>query len=481
MKNLSIRWKLAIGYILAFIMCLGMLTATFISLTRINGYFDKAVSTSVARSPSLYQELQPLSDEAKASYDRASTLVIIEAAIMVAAGVMFISITRKGIVPPLMQISEGMKALAQGDLSADVTYTSKDELGQTCDCMRASLSSLHSYIAKIDEAMQELYDGDFAMELKDEFVGDFQNIGNSVDTLSKKMSTVMREIQCAAGQVSAGASQLSVGAQSLSEGTTEQAASVEELSATLDGISDQVKNTAKFAKNSVMLTTKVGESIHDCNAQMKELMTAIKGIATTSDDIGRIVKTIDDIAFQTNILALNAAVEAARAGDAGKGFAVVADEVRNLAQKSSEAAQSTATLIDKAVSSANKGNALASITGEAFESAAKKVSAVVDIVTKIAKAAEEQSASIEQVTMGVSQISDVVQTNSATSEESAAASEELHGQAQLLTELISRFRLREDGGETSYVMPDYAPAVASDFVDEVESVIPEEAPNDVNA
>ncbi len=474
MRNLSIQWKLAIGYILAFIMCLAMLTATFVSITRINGYFDKAVSTSVGRSPSLYQELEPLSEEAKASYTRARRLVIIEAVLMVVAGVVFIRITRKGIVPPLMQVNDGMKALAQGNLNTEITYTSKDELGQTCDCMRASLNSLRSYIAKIDEAMQELSDGNFAMELKNEFVGDFKNIGSSIDTLSEKMSAVMRDIQSAAEQVSAGASQLAVGAQSLSEGTTEQAASVEELSATLDGISDQVKSTAKFAKNSVMLTTKVGESIHDCNAQMKELMTAIKGIATTSDDIGRIVKTIDDIAFQTNILALNAAVEAARAGDAGKGFAVVADEVRNLAQKSSEAAQSTATLIDKAVSSANKGNALASITGEAFESAAKKVSAVVDIVTKIANAAEEQSTSIEQVTLGVSQISDVVQTNSATSEESAAASEELHGQAQLLNELIARFRLREDGSESAYAMPDYPPVSESDFVDEVESVIPTE-------
>ncbi|MDO5111921.1 MAG: HAMP domain-containing methyl-accepting chemotaxis protein [Clostridia bacterium] len=470
MRNLSIRWKLALGYIIAFLMCLGMLTAAFVSLSRINGYFDEAVSISTARSPSLYQELAPLSEEAHASYDRATKLVVIEIVVLVAAGVLFVRITRLGIVPPLMQIGTGMKALASGDLSAEVSYTSKDELGQTCDCMRTSLNSLRSYIAKIDEAMQELSDGNFSMELKNEFVGDFENIGHSIDTLSIKMSDVMREIQNAAEQVSSGASQLAVGAQSLSEGTTEQAASVEELSATLDGISDQVKDTAKFAMNSVMLTTKVGESIHDCNGQMKELMAAIKDIATTSDDIGKIVKTIDDIAFQTNILALNAAVEAARAGDAGKGFAVVADEVRNLAQKSSEAAQSTATLIDKAVSSANKGNALASITGDAFEAAAKKVSAVVEIVTKIAKAAEDQSTSIEQVTLGVSQISDVVQTNSATSEESAAASEELHGQAQLLNELIARFRLRGEAGAASHAA---IPVSSADFVDGIESLLPE--------
>ena len=236
--------------------------------------------------------------------------------------------------------------------------------------------------------------------------------------------------------------QVSSGAQALSQGATEQASSIEQLSASIIEISDQVRSNAVNANNATSLVESVGKEIDRSNIHMQEMIRAISEISDKSAQIGRIIKTIDDIAFQTNILALNAAVEAARAGAAGKGFAVVADEVRNLAGKSAQAASETTELIESSISAVLNGTRIADETAESLSSVVTGASKITSLMQDISKASNEQANSIGQVTQGIEQISGVVQTNSATAEESAAASEELSAQAQLLNSLVSKFKMR---------------------------------------
>ncbi len=255
------------------------------------------------------------------------------------------------------------------------------------------------------------------------------------------MNDTLMQIDVSADQVNSGGEQVSSGAQALAQGATEQAASVQELAATINSIAEQVKTTAGHAQQAETDNRHAGEEIQVCSAHMNDLMTAMQVINDKSKEISKVVKTIEDTAFQTNILALNAAVEAARAGSAGKGFAVVADEVRNLATKSQEAAGSTTTLIDETVKAVQNGSQLSAETDESLRKVVTDSEKVLEAVSLISGATADQSDAIAQVTTGIDQISSVVQTNSATAEQSAAASEELSGQAQILKNLVNRFRL----------------------------------------
>ena len=236
----------------------------------------------------------------------------------------------------------------------------------------------------------------------------------------------------------------------MSQGATEQASSIQELAASITEISNQVNQNAENAENASKKATNVGDQIISSNEHMQEMTSAMKEISEKSSQIGKIIKTIEDIAFQTNILALNAAVEAARAGEAGKGFAVVADEVRSLASKSAEASKDTSLLIEGSIQAVNKGTEIADITASQLLEVVSGAKDIVTTIDNIANASKQQANSVRQVTVGVDQISSVVQTNSATAEESAAASEELSGQAQILKELVNRFRLKTDTSETTY-------------------------------
>ena len=252
----------------------------------------------------------------------------------------------------------------------------------------------------------------------------------------------------------------SCGAQALAQGATEQAAAVEQLAATITGISKQVNDTAENARNARNQSNMAGDEVEECNRQMRDMMAAMEEITRTSDEIGKIIKTIEDISFQTNILALNAAVEAARAGEAGKGFAVVAEEVRSLANKSTVASNDTAVLIESSIAAVARGKDIASETASSLSKVVEEVRTAASTVDKIADAAEEQAGAVEQVTVGVDQISSVVQTNSATSEQSAAASAELSNQAEVLKGLVAKFKLREEYamGGVSSVQPVYSSA-----------------------
>ncbi|WMI79801.1 methyl-accepting chemotaxis protein [Anaerotignum sp. MB30-C6] len=276
------------------------------------------------------------------------------------------------------------------------------------------------------------------------YAGDFNGIGLSIERFAEKMSEALLQINEASEQVAYGSEHLSGGAQELSQGVTEQANAIEELSKTFAGIALHTKETAENATKAKQISAGSRDAITRGYAQMNEMVMAMDEISNTSNEIGKIIKNIDDIAFQTNILALNAAVEAARAGASGKGFAVVADEVRNLAGKSAESAKNTANLIEKALLAIENGLKIVSTTSTTLDEVISSSEKSAEAIQSIADASVEQQEFIRQVNDGVDQISAVVRANSTNAEESAATSEELSGQAQLMKELIGKFQLQRE-------------------------------------
>ena len=349
------------------------------------------------------------------------------------------------VVGPLKIYIDRLSKLSDGDISTpfpDVASTSS-EFAVLKSSIKGTINHTGAIIRDIDYLLTEFSGGNFDVFSKetDAYVGDYKHILTSFRTLKHGMTDSFQNILQVSEQVSAGASQVSYGSQSLAQGATEQASSVQELSASIADISQRVKNNADDAEKAKALTTATESIMQSSVSDMELARQAMDEISATSKNIGKVIKTIDDIAFQTNILALNAAVEAARAGAAGKGFAVVADEVRNLSQKSAEAAKNTTSLIESSIEAVEKGSQLVSKTSTGFVEVAAKASEVVNIVDSISAQAQEQSAAISQVSIGIEQVSSVVQMNSATSEESAAASEELSSQAEVLKSLVGQFKL----------------------------------------
>ncbi len=352
----------------------------------------------------------------------------------------------RGIIKPLKQLSGIANQIADGDLDIEITSSSIDETGQVASSLQRTVLRLKDYVKYIDEVseiLDQIATGNIVFDLKHDYVGEFAKIKTALLNIQKTFTQTFKDISVSADQVAGGAEQVASGAQALSQGATEQASSIEELSASINEISQHIKNNAENAKHVKSVSAENTQEVLHANHQMKNMVSAMDEIRDASNEIGKIIKTIDDIAFQTNILALNAAVEAARAGSAGKGFAVVADEVRNLAGKSAEAAKNTTSLIESAIESVEKGTQIVDQTAGALEKIVDSGQKTAQLINDISDATNEQATSINQVTMGMDQISSVVQTNSATAEESAAASEELSGQAQLLKELVTQFQLAE--------------------------------------
>jgi len=375
-----------------------------------------------------------------------TVLLLALTAFAMVSSVFYTIVVSNSIRKPVQQLVDASAQMQQGNLAVadDITYESKDEVGVLAGSMRETLRFLKAYVDEIGQTLHTIAGGDLTVRENDitDFHGDFAVIKESLVYILKNLNATLADIHGASEQVNSGADQVASGAQELSQGSTEQAAAVQQLAATLNEINGQVVHAGSQAAETRKNTDEELAMMLACDAQMKDMVTAMGEISRTSEEIGKINKTIEDIAFQTNILALNAAVEAARAGTAGKGFAVVADEVRALAAKSAEASQNASVLIEASMAAVQKGVRIVDATAENLQKVSDGAQRNAEMVTAIADAANTLVSSIEQVSTGIDQISAVVQTNSATAEQSAAASEELSGQSAMLKERINQFRLR---------------------------------------
>ncbi|WP_373483211.1 methyl-accepting chemotaxis protein [Acetobacterium sp.] len=356
-----------------------------------------------------------------------------------------INATLDAVVEPVQEASATLNELAKGNLNTGMIGNYNGDYTLIKDSMNQTVAFLKRYVDEITYTLEEMGNGNLDLEITAEYLGDFQAIKAALNGIAATLSETMAEINEAAGQVEAGARQISDGGQALSQGTTEQASAIQQLNASIEEVAGETKKNATNANEANQRALEVRSNAEVGNKQMNKMVSAMDEINESSHNISKIIKVIDDIAFQTNILALNAAVEAARAGQHGKGFAVVAEEVRSLAARSAEAAKETTGLIEGSIESVDVGTKIADETSESLKEILSEIEKVTDLVGNIARASNDQATEIAQITQGIDQVSTVVQTNSATAEESAAASEELSGQAEMLKQMVGAFKIKKKG------------------------------------
>ena len=418
--------------------------------TQAQNYYQSTIQADltalVAKLDKVLERGTELSDDSNSRmYSTIMWMQLITAVCLVLALVCLVSLVMyvlKKVLKPILYITKQVEPLHDGRLDLELSYTSDDELGDLATTLEKAMGLIRSYIWDLNRIMEQLAQGNFNVRTASPFIGEFRSIEESIDVLTSNLSATINSICQAQERVSGNAEHLSSGAQNLAQGATEQASAVEELYATLDNLSRNASENVKTAALAQDNAHRTGEQVSISGKQMEQMIAAMGDITEASVQIEKIIATIENIAFQTNILALNAAVEAARAGSAGKGFAVVADEVRNLASKSDEAAKATKGLIENSVQATERGSRIVDEVSATLKRTLELVVESNEAIGTITQAVKEDAESIAQVTEGIGQISAVVQSNSASSEESAAVSSELFSQVQVMEAQTKKFKLK---------------------------------------
>lgn len=407
------------------------------AITEINALKEQFLTTLDSRTLEDIQALNLRSTITKA--------LIYLSLILVAVIQFFImTVVRKRILHPVINVRDQMGEISRGNLSAEFLLQSDtSEIGMLVESIHETKRELKKYIDDIDSKLAQMAQGKMDLDVGNDYRGEFLPIQNAMRQILEALNMALSQIRHTADQVSEESERMASDAQVLSDGATEQASAVEELSASIQTLSEQVKSTSLDADDARKSSINSAEQLQACNQKMKELTTAMEDISKSSQQISGIIKTIEDISFQTNILALNAAVEAARAGEAGKGFAVVADEVQGLATKSSIAAKDITKLIESSMQLVKHGTTLSEDTTAALTTSVTGAQQSADLIQRIADSAQQQSESLMQLSEGVEQISDVVQTNAATAEKSSLSANELFKRADDLKKSVQRFQLRQ--------------------------------------
>lgn len=350
----------------------------------------------------------------------------------------------KSLTSPIRELEDAAKGMTEGNLKKEISYTSKDELGSLAESIRTTMQAMSRIVEDIGYLLNEMAGGNFQVKTtaEDTYVGDFNPILVAMRDINTRLSDTLRQIHEASNQVAAGSTQMAESATSLAEGATEQAGAVQELQATIEDVAEQARVNAQDSAQSYEQANNVGKEAELSRQKMQTLTGAMQSITETSNQIGKIIMDIEDIASQTNLLSLNASIEAARAGEAGKGFAVVADQIGKLADDSAKSAVNTKNLIETSLLEISNGNKMTEETAKALENVVNGLKEIAEQVGKARESSENQASATNQIKIGIEQISEVVQSNSATSEESSATSEELSAQADTLNALVSQFKLK---------------------------------------
>ena len=373
-------------------------------------------------------------------------IVMIIIIVIIIIGLILITKVVQAIIESISNPVEEIKAaaleMAKGNYDLEIEYTSEDEIGVLADCMREMILFTKDNISNITEVLNKFAEGNFDVEIEDNYIGEFIEIKESLEKIVDSINNTFYDIKIVTEQVKDGSEQVASTAQIISEGAINQAGIIQELMAAIGQINEKVKVSTEQANSTNVLTRELGNQIELNNEKMNEMVTAMNKIEESSINIKSIINTIYSISEQTNLLALNAAIEAARAGESGKGFAVVADEIRKLAEESSVAVKNTEILIEDSINNVNDGKNVADEASEALSAVVGKAKEAVELIGTIAELTEQGAMAISEVYNGIDEIAEVVESNTAISEESAAASEELSSQSESLQNMIDKFKLR---------------------------------------
>lgn len=411
----------------------------------VSGLLNEAVPSANEAQAKMEELLDTLdkkaNQEEKAVEAQALTgtiIIVVLVLVGIAVAVFAIIYMNRKIKDIIVEIANDAEKLGRGNI--DIELPRDNSIKEIYELIK-SFHALATNLQKQADALDKLSNGDLRVDFIPASEEDV--VGNAIVKLVNDDNRSFMSIRNATNQISLGSSQIAAASQTLAQGSTEQASAIEQITASITDIANKTKDNAQQADEVNRIVIDAKADVSEGNARMEEMVTAMNEINEASENIQKIIKVIDDIAFNTNILALNATVEAARAGEQGRGFAVVAEEVRNLAGRSAEASSQTAEMIEDAIQKAKRGGQLAKQTEESLQVISDMIEQITGLSEDIAKASNDQATATAQIDQALTQVSQVVQTNSATSQECASASEELSGQARGLNQELAKFQLKD--------------------------------------